>query len=454
MKPDIVVIAAHPDDLEIGAAGTIFKLRSLEFEVHIFILTSEVNSDIREKRKTEAIRSAAILGVSEENVTFLDMRDGYLVGNGGSVRKVKALLRTKGINPRIAITHSEHDSHNDHRAAREIALGALRNSLILHFGVVNSLIRPGFSPEMFVDISEFRDRKVEALKCHSSQNDINRLQWQNMALFEKTMAQSIETKFAEAFELTIQEGAQDILPFVGMVDCSQFGRFWRQLITSREIYCLFSAPRLRGASQWLEPATSPARSALSRLRDAFSKNSMANYSIHEHSSEEPGIDLLFYRSNVLLEGGPVSNRIAQMYFNHIPQLRFLIDYDMPGVRNIRIIDRWKKTEHFAKYGNERVDGIRETIEDLSILTIIRNPFSADNVIVGCMGIHAWGTGACINSLTQVAILSELSKRVKLPIVPPFLGYQVLMHTYCRTDELQVDWATWTELDAATSTREK
>jgi LmbE family N-acetylglucosaminyl deacetylase len=74
MQPNsILVFGAHPDDLEIGMAGTIAKLSSTGYEVQPIIATlpNFVKSDTKEGRKSESILSAKVMGC--KSPIFLDL---------------------------------------------------------------------------------------------------------------------------------------------------------------------------------------------------------------------------------------------------------------------------------------------------------------------------------------------------------------------------------------------
>ena len=81
MKLDILAFGAHPDDVELGCAGTILKEVALGKKVGIVDLTrgelgTRGSAEIRDK---EAAAAAAILGVSvRENLAF---RDGFFVND-------------------------------------------------------------------------------------------------------------------------------------------------------------------------------------------------------------------------------------------------------------------------------------------------------------------------------------------------------------------------------------
>ncbi len=69
----ILVFGAHPDDFEIGMAGTIAKLSNLGYNLKlvIAILPNFTQNDKKEERKAEAIMSAKVMGCPEPD--FLDL---------------------------------------------------------------------------------------------------------------------------------------------------------------------------------------------------------------------------------------------------------------------------------------------------------------------------------------------------------------------------------------------
>ncbi len=118
LKLDILVLSVHPDDAELGCAGTILKHIALGKKVGIVDLTrgelgTRGSAEIRDK---EAAASAQILGLSaREN---LGLPDGFFQNDKEHQLKVIAAIRK--YQPQIIITNAYHDRHPDHGRASNL----------------------------------------------------------------------------------------------------------------------------------------------------------------------------------------------------------------------------------------------------------------------------------------------------------------------------------------------
>jgi len=189
----ILVIMAHPDDAELGCGGTIAKWTKEGREVQYVICTNGDKGTkdmglsphrLAEMREDEQLRAARVLGV--KSVTFLRNRDGELEVTLAFRNELALLIRQ--YKPYIIVTHDPwrpYLLHPDHRAVgftTSDAVVASRDHLFLP-----AQTGAGFSPhcpheiyftypenpDLFVDISETLDKKLEALGQHRSQLEIH-----------------------------------------------------------------------------------------------------------------------------------------------------------------------------------------------------------------------------------------------------------------------------------------
>lgn len=203
--PKIVLgVAAHPDDLDFGAAGTIAKWTSKGAKVYYLILTdgSKGSADLEmlpgnliKVRQDEQRHAAEILGVS--GVFFLDYEDGLLENTIDLKKDVTQYIRQ--LKPDTVITmdpsmlyYVERGfiNHPDHRAAGQATLDAVfplaRDHLTfpeLHTEgyephKVSTLLLVNFEKQnYYVDITDTLEAKLEALAAHKSQiHDPQKLQ--------------------------------------------------------------------------------------------------------------------------------------------------------------------------------------------------------------------------------------------------------------------------------------
>lgn len=192
----VLVVAAHPDDIDFGSAGTIATWTEAGLDVSYCVLTDgdaggfdpEVpRSEIGGIRQDEQRKAAATLGVTE--VEFLGYPDGRLTASFELRRDIARVIRR--VRPdRMLIPSPERDlrnlyvSHPDHLAAGEAALCAVYPDARNPFAYPELLEHEGLDahtvPEVwvmsannqadhYVDITETIDRKLAALRAHSSQ---------------------------------------------------------------------------------------------------------------------------------------------------------------------------------------------------------------------------------------------------------------------------------------------
>ncbi len=183
MKLDILAFAAHPDDAELSAAGTIIKHVRMGYKVGVVNLTrGELGTrGTPELRDAEAAQAAKIMGLSVlENLQF---RDGYFVNDEEHRLRVIEMLRK--YTPDIVLCNALHDRHPDHGRGSTLVSEAcfysglrqiksfdvngtpqhpFRPRAVYHYVQFHSL-----KPDFVVDITDVIDQKMEAIKCYNSQ---------------------------------------------------------------------------------------------------------------------------------------------------------------------------------------------------------------------------------------------------------------------------------------------
>ena len=127
----ILAIGAHPDDIEIGAGGTILRLAG---EQQIAAFTWAVFSS-DETRAAEARASAErfLAGCSATSVIVHDFRDGFLPYSGGAVKERFEELKSAA--PDLVLTHRLEDRHQDHRLLAELSWNTFRDHVVLEYEI-------------------------------------------------------------------------------------------------------------------------------------------------------------------------------------------------------------------------------------------------------------------------------------------------------------------------------
>ncbi|MFH1985696.1 MAG: PIG-L deacetylase family protein [Pseudomonadota bacterium] len=164
-KINILAIGAHPDDIEIGCGGTIIKYADQGHSVSLLIMTGGGQGGNAETRMREQEHSRQIMGM--EKVFWGGYEDTQLQVNQELVNKIEAVV--KEVNPHFIFCHFPDDTHQDHRHLSLATQSAARNlrNVLFYEGPTTW----GFSPQVFVNISDTLDRKIDALLAHRSQID-------------------------------------------------------------------------------------------------------------------------------------------------------------------------------------------------------------------------------------------------------------------------------------------
>ena len=189
-----LAVMAHPDDVDFSAAGTIATWTDAGIEVSYLMVTDGdaggfdddvPRSEIAPLRRAEQIAAAKCVGVSD--VRFLGYADGRVEATLDLRRDIARVIRQ--VRPdRVVIPSPERNyqrlapSHPDHRAVGSAALDAvypdarnpyafpeLRAEGLDAWTAREVWISTGPAPNQFVDITDVFDRKLAALRAHTSQ---------------------------------------------------------------------------------------------------------------------------------------------------------------------------------------------------------------------------------------------------------------------------------------------
>lgn len=177
-KLDILVFAAHPDDVELACSGTVLKHISLGYKVGIIDLTKgELGTrGSAEIRMEETKIASELLGIHiRENLGF---RDGFFEIDEVHLLKVVEVIRK--YQPEIILANAASDRHPDHKRAGDLVSRANFLSGLLKVQTENQThwrakavyryIQDNYiQPDFVVDISGFESKRLEAIKAFKSQ---------------------------------------------------------------------------------------------------------------------------------------------------------------------------------------------------------------------------------------------------------------------------------------------
>ena len=162
----ILLIGAHPDDIELGAAGTIAKHVTSNDEVYAIICSNGERIGDARQRQHDANQSAMYLGIQE--IYFLKLQDTMIKEDSETIDRIERIIDRIGHIDRV-YTHSSNDTNQDHRNVSKASISACRNiRQVLFYESPSSSI--DFMPDYFIDITEFIKMKLEALKIYKSLN--------------------------------------------------------------------------------------------------------------------------------------------------------------------------------------------------------------------------------------------------------------------------------------------
>jgi bacillithiol biosynthesis deacetylase BshB1 len=182
-KLDVLAFGAHPDDVELSAAGTLLKLASEGKKTGIVDLTrGELGTrGTAEIRDQEAADSAQILGLAAR--ANLALPDGFFQHNEESIHKVIAAVRR--LRPEVVLAPAMADRHPDHGRGSKLVrdacflAGLKKIETTDSEGNQQSPWRPkrvfffiqdyNLQPDFVVDITGFWEKKKEAILAFSSQ---------------------------------------------------------------------------------------------------------------------------------------------------------------------------------------------------------------------------------------------------------------------------------------------
>ncbi|MGP4083035.1 bacillithiol biosynthesis deacetylase BshB1 [Pseudalkalibacillus sp. R45] len=176
---DILAFGAHPDDVEIGMAGTLILHTQKGYKTGICDLTlAELSSNGNvEIRQREAEQAAKVMGLQER--LNLELPDRGLRLTESYIQKIAQVIRK--YKPAIVFLPHPEDRHPDHgncsRLVEESVFSAgirkyrVEEELAAHrVGKVYYYFINGYEhPHFTVDISGVSDKKKESLKAYKSQ---------------------------------------------------------------------------------------------------------------------------------------------------------------------------------------------------------------------------------------------------------------------------------------------
>ena len=200
---NVLVLAPHTDDGELGAGGTIAKLIENDSNVTYVAFSTAAESVPdglpKDILKTEVMAATKSLGIEENNLIIFDYRVRMLGYHRQEILEDLIKLRLSNEFD-LVLTPSLQDIHQDHATIAIETLRAFKNTTILGYELIwNNL---AFDTKCFVELSRDNlDAKYTALKNYNSQGHRNYLSEDFITSLAKTRGVQAGYNYAECFEV-------------------------------------------------------------------------------------------------------------------------------------------------------------------------------------------------------------------------------------------------------------
>ena len=222
----VLVVAAHPDDEILGVGATMAKHAMKGDQVHIVIIGDGITAryDVEDlgkaevKKQTEVIRGHAVKASKVVGAKSIDTY-GYPCCrfDGVGILEITKIVEKhiREVQPEMIYTHHHGDVNVDHRlvfdammpAIRPVSGFSVREIRCFESASSSEWIPPvgarTFTPNVYVDVKESFDKKIEALKCYQSEiRDFPHPRSpEALTAYAKTRGAAAGLTMAEAFEL-------------------------------------------------------------------------------------------------------------------------------------------------------------------------------------------------------------------------------------------------------------
>lgn len=201
---NILIVGAHYDDTELGVGGTAAKLAAQGKKVYKLTLTDNVtrfsHKNINVEYETSVCQSAQacrVLGI-QEITDFVPVECTKLVYSTEMMQRIEDVIYRYQID--TVFMHFAHDMNQDHIEASKLCLTAARHcSNIFQYQSNGYVLDESYYPTFFVDISDYVDKKIQALECYGEEhNRFNKLFQINVER-NHVWGYSNEVEYAEGF---------------------------------------------------------------------------------------------------------------------------------------------------------------------------------------------------------------------------------------------------------------
>ena len=203
----VLAIGAHPNDIEIGAGGTLLAHRMAKDTIAMLALSHGARGGEADRRVRESERAAKVIGA---RLFLQDLEDTKIPEGNPTIALIEEVITE--IQPTVVYAHSIHDVHQDHRNVHRAAMVAARK-----VGQVYCYQSPSatidFRPAHFVPIDRHIGVKLSTIDIFGSQMAVR--DYLEPAVIESTArywARFCGGSHAEAFEVVRHRGSSPAQP--------------------------------------------------------------------------------------------------------------------------------------------------------------------------------------------------------------------------------------------------
>ena len=221
----ILFVCAHPDDELLGCGGTIAKLKKNNFLIKIIFLaegitarynksefkTKKVLNEIDE-RNNNCLIANKVLGISKKDIIFFNYTCCRL--DQEPLIEITKVIESElnYFKPSIVFTHNKDDINIDHRICFDATIAACRPVKNKSVERIYTFETPSstdwytlntFKPQIFIDISDFLDLKIQAIKKYKKEIKENphSRSIEKIKSLASYRGSYIGTAYSEAFQL-------------------------------------------------------------------------------------------------------------------------------------------------------------------------------------------------------------------------------------------------------------
>ena len=205
----ILAVGAHLDDIEIACGGTLAKAVNAGHDIKVLIMSRSGYTDKEGKMQRtddiavkEGLNALHTLGIHE--IEILEFATKDIPFQSDVVNAIDLCIAK--YDPEIIFTHHPFDTHQAHEGVAKATIAAARrkNTVFFYEPITPSgRSYVAFKPTLYVDIESTLDKKIDSLKCHTSEyNKFGAEDWiEGVRCRCGFRGYEIGKKYAEAFEI-------------------------------------------------------------------------------------------------------------------------------------------------------------------------------------------------------------------------------------------------------------